>query len=59
MEGDKLGTTNVYCPSISVKPDSQPAFSKPYRIPHSQKEEVCKQVDEMLKDKIIEETRSE
>lgn len=59
LKGDKLGTTNVYCPSLTVKPNIQPAFSKPYRLPFSQKEEVCKQVENMLKDGIIEETKSE
>ena len=59
LKGDKLGTTNVYCPFIAVRPNSQPSFSKPYKIPYSQKEELCKQVDKMLNDEIIEETRSE
>lgn len=57
--GDKLGTTNVYCPSLAVKPNSQPSFSKPYKIPHAQKQEVCEQVEKMLQDNIIEETKSE
>ena len=59
LEGDKLETTNVYCPTVTVKPNSQPSFSKLYRIPHSQKNEDCRQVERMLQDEIIEETKSE
>ena len=59
LEGDKLETTNVYCPTVTVKPNSQPLFSKPYRLPHSQRNEVCRQVRKMLEDEIIEETKSE
>lgn len=59
LKNDKLGITNVYCPSLTVKPNSQASYSKQYRIPHSQKEEISKQIGKMLEDGIIEETRSE
>uniref|UniRef100_A0A1B0DKS8 Reverse transcriptase domain-containing protein n=1 Tax=Phlebotomus papatasi TaxID=29031 RepID=A0A1B0DKS8_PHLPP len=45
--------------TIEVKPNVAPVYVKPYRLPYSQKEEIHRQVDAMLKDDIIEETVSE
>lgn len=59
LENDKLETTNVYCPSVSVKANTQPVYSKPYRLPVSQKKEVDSQIDKMIKDGIIEKSQSE
>lgn len=59
LEGDKLTTTKLYEHSISLKPNTQPIFSKPYRLPHSQKEEIQKQIDNMLDQGIIEPCNSE
>jgi len=39
--------------------DDEPVYIKNYRIPHSQKDEVEKQVDKLIKDKIVEPSVSE
>lgn len=54
VQGDKLNTTNIYEHSILLKPDTQPVYSKPFRLPHSQKNEIQKQIDKMLQEGIIE-----
>lgn len=59
LPGDKLTTTNSYEHNIYLKPDASPVFTKPYRLPHSQKPEINKQIKKMLQDDIIEETQSE
>lgn len=59
LPGDKLTTTNLLQHSIKLKSDEQPVYTKPYRIPHSLKAEVQKQIKDMLDNDIIEETTSE
>lgn len=59
LEGDKLTTTNVLNQKIYLKPESTPVFVKPYRLPHTQKEEINKQVKKMIEDGIAEEACSE
>ncbi|KAG7295451.1 hypothetical protein JYU34_021634 [Plutella xylostella] len=56
---DKLTTTNLYSQSINLKPNSTPVFVKPYRLPHSQKNEINQQIKQMLNDGIIEPATSE
>jgi hypothetical protein len=59
LDSDKLSTTNLYKQRIRLKPDSMPIFIKPYRLPHSQKEEIHSQITKMLENDIIEKTSSE
>jgi hypothetical protein len=59
MENDPMTSTHIYRQSIRLKPNANPIYVKPYRIPHSQRQEIEKQVNQMLKDDIIEESRSE
>lgn len=59
LPGDKLSTTNIMTHSISLKDNVSPSYTKPYRIPHSLKQEVQKQINDMLANDIIEETISE
>lgn len=59
LPGDKLATTNVYEQSITLKPNVNPTYVKPYRLPQSQKPEIDRQIKQMLKDDIIEESSSE
>lgn len=59
LAGDKLSCTKLYEQSIQLKPDTNPVYVKPYRLPHAQKSEIEKQIKNMLQDEIIEETRSE
>lgn len=59
LPGDKLSTTNIMSHTISLKENVSPSYVKPYRIPHSLKKEVQRQIDDMLANDIIEETTSE
>lgn len=45
--------------TISVKPNTQPKYVKPYRLPQSSKPEIQKQIEQMIRDDIIEHTNSE
>lgn len=58
LPGDKLTTTPLYHETIELKPHTTPIYTKPYRLPQSQKNEIDNQVKSMLDDGIIEESRS-
>lgn len=57
LEGDKLTTNNFYTQSLNVT-DPAPVYVKNYRMPHSQKEEVRSQLNNLLKNDIIEPSKS-
>lgn len=59
LPGDKLTTTKIYDHSIQLKPHVDPVYVKQYRLPFSQRDEVEKQVKNMLSDGIIEPAKSE
>lgn len=59
LPGDKLSTTDIYTHTITLKPGTTPFFSKQYRLPHAQKHEVKQQIDEMVKEGIVEPSKSE
>lgn len=59
LKNDKLTVTKIYQPSLSIKPDTHPVYTRPYKLPHSQKEEVQKQIDKMIEENIIENAVSE
>jgi Reverse transcriptase (RNA-dependent DNA polymerase) len=59
LEGDKLTSTTIYKQPLRLKPNVTPVYVKPYRLPYSQKQEIDRQIKEMIKNDIIEETRSE
>lgn len=59
LPGDKLGTTSLYEHTITLKPNVAPVYVKPYRLPHAQKAELKKQVDNLLEQGIIEPCSSE
>uniref|UniRef100_A0A1Y1KWY5 Reverse transcriptase domain-containing protein n=1 Tax=Photinus pyralis TaxID=7054 RepID=A0A1Y1KWY5_PHOPY len=58
LEDDPLTVTNVYQESIQLKPSTTPVYIKPYRLPQSQKEEIHSQIQTMLDNDIIEDTKS-
>lgn len=58
LPGDQLTTTDIYTHTISVKPNTNPVFSKQYRLPYSQKDEVKRQINKMLEEGIIEPSKS-
>lgn len=43
---------------IPLKPNSTPPNSKPYRVPHMKKNELERQIDQLLQSKIIRESQS-
>lgn len=53
MDGDSLGFTNIIEHSIDLEPGKGPIHAQPYKIPHSYKPEVKRQIEEMLSQKII------
>ena len=59
LDGDKLTTTDLMKQTIHIKPECQPVYVKPYRLPHSQKTEIKAQITSMLDNNIIEEATSE
>lgn len=58
LKGDVLTTTCSTEHSIPLKPGTLPIYQKPYRLPHSLKTEINRQVDEMLNNKIIQVSES-
>lgn len=58
IDGDRLKTTDVYQHTIKLKPDTDTVFVKQYRIPEMQKQEVDRQINELLKNNIIEKSTS-
>lgn len=59
LKDDKLTVTKIYKPSLTVKPDTHPVYTRPYKLPQAHKQEVQKQVDKMLSENIIENAISE
>lgn len=59
LPGDKLTTNNLCEQSINLKQNVNPVYVKPYRLPHSLKTEVDKQIKQLLDDDIIEPSQSE
>lgn len=58
ITGDKLNTTSLYQQTIDLKPHHTPVYVKPYRLPQTQKVEIDKQIQGMLADGIVEESKS-
>lgn len=59
LDGEPLTVTNIYKQKIHVQDSASAAYVKPYRLPQAQKQEIHKQIESMLENGIIEETRSE
>ncbi|XP_029659455.1 uncharacterized protein LOC115233278 [Formica exsecta] len=53
IEGEPLTCTDTVAHKIATQADSSPVNVRPYRLPEKHKEEVNRQVREMLKNKII------
>lgn len=53
LDSDKMSTNNFYTQTLKLK-DSDPVFTKNYRLPHSQKAEIEKQVINLLDNEAIE-----
>ena len=45
LDGDPISVTDVFEQTIRLKPFAIPSYSKPYRLPPSQKEEINRQTD--------------
>jgi len=53
LPGDRLSSTNAVRHSIPLEPGVAPINARPYRLPESQKEEVDRQVKQLLEEGII------
>lgn len=53
LEGDNLGFTDIIEHRIDLEPGKGPVHAQPYKIPHSYKPEVKRQIREMLDQNII------
>ena len=53
MPGDKLSATNAARHTIHLEPGTTPINTRPYRLPESQKDEIDRQVEQLLKEDII------
>lgn len=58
LDGDRLSTISSDHHTITLIPNSKPIHVKPYRLPNAIKNEIENQVGEMLKEGIIEPSRS-
>ena len=58
LNGDRLTCTNIGTANIALKRDSTPKYTKPYRLPHTQKQDIQNEIEKMLRDEIIEPSRS-
>jgi transposase InsO family protein len=53
LSGDKLSCTNAAKHTIQLEPGVTPINTRPYRLPESQKEEIDRQVKQLVEDGII------
>ncbi|KMQ83001.1 hypothetical protein RF55_21213, partial [Lasius niger] len=53
LDGEPLTCTDTVAHQIATQADSSPVNVRPYRLPEKHKEEVNRQVQEMLRNKII------
>ncbi len=53
LPGQSLGTTNLTEHTIKLKADTSPIFIPAYRLPHSQRDLINKQITEMKEQGII------
>lgn len=58
IEGDKFTHTDVISHLITLKPGTNPIFTRQYRIPETQRNEIQRQIDELEKKGIIEKSNS-
>lgn len=58
IEGDVLTFTNAGTHKIKLKQDQPPIYHRPYRLPHSQQEEIHTQIKKLEDNDIIESSRS-
>ena len=58
LPGDGLSATNAVRHSIPLEPGATPVNTRPYRLPESQKEEIDRQVKQLLEEGIIKKSDS-
>ena len=58
LEGDKLTYTNATQHEIKLEQNQSPIYRRPYRLPHSQQNEINRQIQKMQEDDIIEPSMS-
>ena len=58
LDSDSLGKTDLLRHKIDIPPDARPVYIPAYRVAYSQKNVIDREVKKMLKDGIIEPSRS-
>lgn len=58
LKGDSLSFCDAVMHKLPVIPGTAPINVRPYRLPMSQREEIQKQIDKMLKENIIQPSKS-
>ncbi len=58
LSGEALGTTFLISHNITLKPGTRPGYIPAYRLPHSQRQEVNQQIEEMLEQGVIQHSTS-
>ncbi len=58
LSGEALGATSLMEHNIKLKPGIRPVYIPAYRLPHSQRQVVSEQIEEMLKQGILQHSTS-
>ncbi len=58
LPGEPLGLTSRLIHHIFLQPDAKPSFVLSYRLPHRQRQAVQQKVDELLVERVIQESHS-
>lgn len=59
LPGDKLTCTNLCKQRLYLKPEATPVYKRQYRTPHAHREEITRQVTEMVDNGLAEPSNSE
>lgn len=59
LDNDPLSVAKVPEQHIHLQPNATPVYVKPYRLPQSQKAEIHKQIDKMLREGVLQNSVSE
>lgn len=58
LRGDKLTYTDAVTHDISTTPNSRPIHTRPYRLPEATKGEINNQINDLIKNNIIRNSKS-
>lgn len=58
VDGDTVKHTDLMTHTIHLKPDAKPAFTKQYKLPEAQKQEIHSQLQKMEREGIVEKCKA-